>query len=58
MAASVLHSPMIRVLAVDDHALVRDGIAFSIQSESDMTVVAQAATGQRRSSSFACIAPM
>ncbi len=46
MAASVLHSPMIRVLAVDDHALVRDGIAFSIQSESDMTVVAQAATGQ------------
>src|SRR5580658_9395068 len=46
MAASALHSPVIRVLAVDDHAIVRDGITFSIQSEPDMTVVAQASTGQ------------
>jgi DNA-binding NarL/FixJ family response regulator len=46
MAASALRSPIIRVLAVDDHAVVRDGITFSVQCEPDMTVVAQAATGQ------------
>jgi DNA-binding NarL/FixJ family response regulator len=46
MAAHASHSNLIRVLAVDDHALVRDGITFSIQAESDMQVVAEAATGQ------------
>jgi DNA-binding NarL/FixJ family response regulator len=46
MAAHILHSGVIRVLAVDDHALVRDGITFSVQSEPDMQVVAEAATGQ------------
>lgn len=44
--AAAAHSAIIRVLAVDDHAVVRDGITFSIQAEPDMTVVAQATTGQ------------
>lgn len=32
----------ITILSVDDHPLVRDGINFSIQSQSDITVVAEA----------------
>jgi DNA-binding NarL/FixJ family response regulator len=36
----------IRVLSVDDHPLVRDGINFAIQSQSDMVVIAEAANGR------------
>jgi DNA-binding NarL/FixJ family response regulator len=35
----------IRVLCVDDHALVRDGITLIVDSQPDMKVVASAATG-------------
>jgi DNA-binding NarL/FixJ family response regulator len=35
----------IRVLVVDDHPLMRDGIVSMIESEPDMTVVAQAGNG-------------
>lgn len=35
----------IRVLVVDDHPLMRDGIVSMINSEPDMTVVAEAANG-------------
>lgn len=35
----------IRILCVDDHPLVRDGITFAIQSQSDMQLVAEAANG-------------
>jgi DNA-binding NarL/FixJ family response regulator len=37
---------IIRVLCVDDHLIVRDGIALIITRESDMTVVGLAATGE------------
>jgi DNA-binding NarL/FixJ family response regulator len=36
----------IRVLIVDDHRIVRDGIALILQRESDIEVVASAATGE------------
>jgi DNA-binding NarL/FixJ family response regulator len=36
----------IRVFAVDDHPLLREGIATLVNSQPDMTVVGQAATGR------------
>jgi YesN/AraC family two-component response regulator len=36
----------IRVLTVDDHALLREGIAALVNAESDMKLVAEAANGQ------------
>ena len=35
----------IRILCVDDHALVRDGISSLLGSQNDMRVIAQAGTG-------------
>ena len=40
------HSGLIKILAVDDHDLIREGVRFAIQAERDMTVVAEAGTGQ------------
>jgi DNA-binding NarL/FixJ family response regulator len=37
---------MIRVLCVDDHRIVREGVALIIQREPDMQVVGLAATGE------------
>jgi len=37
---------VISVLMADDHALVRDGITFSLTHETDMKVVGEAANGQ------------
>ena len=36
----------IRVLSVDDHPLIRDGIAFALQAHDDMVLVAEATNGQ------------
>jgi DNA-binding NarL/FixJ family response regulator len=38
-------SGLIRILAVDDHALLRNGIAGLVNAEPDMKMVAEAATG-------------
>ena len=42
----------IRILAVDDHSLVRDGIAGLIAIQTDMTLVAQAANGREAIQQF------
>jgi DNA-binding NarL/FixJ family response regulator len=42
----------IRVLAVDDHALLREGIAALVNAESDMELVAEASNGQEAIEKF------
>jgi DNA-binding NarL/FixJ family response regulator len=39
------NSGMIRILAVDDHALLRNGIGGLVNAEPDMKMIAEAATG-------------
>ena len=49
------HSPLrglIRVLAVDDHALLREGIAALVNAESDMKLVAEACNGREAVEKF------
>lgn len=47
MTEEVTNLPPIRVLCVDDHEIVREGIALKINRQQDMTVVATAATGEQ-----------
>jgi DNA-binding NarL/FixJ family response regulator len=42
----------IRVLTVDDHALLREGIAALVNAEADMALVAEASTGQEAIEQF------
>src|SRR5215469_14584396 len=43
---------MIRILAVDDHPLLRKGIAALVNTESDMKLVAEATNGAEAVESF------
>jgi DNA-binding NarL/FixJ family response regulator len=43
---------MIRVLSVDDHPLLREGIAAMVNAESDMKLVAEATNGQEAIEKF------
>ena len=45
-------SKRIRILAVDDHPILRQGIAGLIADESDMTLVAEAANGREAINQF------
>jgi DNA-binding NarL/FixJ family response regulator len=42
-----LPNEMVRVVLVDDHAVVREGLKFLVNSQSDMQVVGEAADGER-----------
>ena len=45
-------SAQIRILAVDDHALAREGIAVLVGTQPDMTLVAQASNGREAIQQF------
>ena len=45
-------SARIRILAVDDHPVVRQGIAGLVDVQSDMTVIAEAANGREAIQQF------
>jgi len=45
-------SAPIRILAVDDHVLVRQGIAVLIDSEPDLTLVSEASNGREAIQQF------
>jgi DNA-binding NarL/FixJ family response regulator len=45
-------SAPIRILAVDDHVLVRQGIAVLISTEPDLTLVAEASNGREAIQQF------
>ena len=45
-------SARIRILAVDDHALVREGIAVLVETQPDMTLVGEASTGREAIQQF------
>jgi len=50
-------SERIRVLCVDDHPLMRDGIAFALQSQPDMELAGQAVSGDEAVKLFREIRP-
>jgi DNA-binding NarL/FixJ family response regulator len=45
IGSQTLTQPLIRVLVVDDHPLIREGIAALLGGKKDLELVAQAATG-------------
>ena len=45
-------SGMIKVLCVDDHPLVRDGIKFAVQAQEDMSLVGEASDGRQAIEQF------
>jgi CheY-like chemotaxis protein len=48
---------LIRILAVDDHALLRKGLAAVINAEPDMKLVAEAANGEDAIEKFRALRP-
>ena len=48
---------MIRVLAVDDHPILREGIAKMLLGQEDMTLVGQASNGREAIESFRLLRP-
>jgi DNA-binding NarL/FixJ family response regulator len=47
----------IRVLCADDHPLVRDGIAFALQMQTDMDLVGEATNGQEAVAAYRALRP-
>lgn len=53
----VIRAGVIRILAVDDHPLLRGGIAALIGTQSDMELVAEASTGREGIEQFRAVRP-
>jgi DNA-binding NarL/FixJ family response regulator len=51
------HSGVIRILTVDDHQLLREGIAAVLDGQEDMSLVGQARNGQEAIESFRRLRP-
>src|SRR5215469_13597479 len=47
----------IRILTVDDHALLREGISAMVSTQSDMTIVAEASNGEEAIELFRKLRP-
>lgn len=47
----------IRIMTVDDHPALRDGIAAIVEQQSDMTLVGEASNGQEALAAFANLRP-
>lgn len=54
---AALGTNKIRVLCVDDHTLVRDGIAFALLRQKDMELVGEAANGEEAVTEFRRLRP-
>jgi len=52
-----MSNPAIRILTVDDHPLLRDGIAAVLESQPDMTLVGQACNGREAIADFRRLRP-
>jgi DNA-binding NarL/FixJ family response regulator len=50
-------TPVVRILAVDDHPLLREGIAALIANEPDMQLVAEASNGREAIDQFRKVQP-
>jgi DNA-binding NarL/FixJ family response regulator len=53
----MMNNPAIRILSVDDHPLLRDGIAAVLESQPDMTLVGQACNGREAIEDFRRLRP-
>jgi DNA-binding NarL/FixJ family response regulator len=51
------NTPVVRILAVDDHPLLREGIAALIRNEPDMELVAEASNGREAIEQFRKVQP-
>jgi len=57
IVSNAAHSGVIRILAVDDHQLLREGIAAVLDGQQDMTLIGQAGNGQEAIESFRHLRP-
>ena len=48
---------LIRILSVDDHPLLREGIAALVNAEPDMKLIAEACNGQEAIDKFRSVPP-
>jgi len=55
--ATAQHSGIIRILTADDHQLMREGIVAVLETQSDMRVVGQAASGSEAIETFRRVRP-